>query len=153
MIHPLPCEDGVKVELSCAPASDHVIVMRRTEAACQLGFRLATYPIEYDDEQLVEIAKNTEEKFPFGTSNTFYKLYTTTQGAAFYFENQEEDAKLVVKFQLRLENLYIKGEEEGVTSFSFELMPGENHSKILSPIVKDDSTSIEIRFDYDLEEL
>ena len=29
-------------------------------------------------------------------------------------------------------------------------MPGENYCKILSPIVKDDSTSIEIRFDYDL---
>jgi len=74
-------------------------------------------------------------------------------GAVFYFENTEPTRSIECLFEMEVLNLYIVGEPAGSNKFSFKLGPGENTVKMLKPIDDGAATSIQMRFEYKLNDV
>ena len=54
---------------------------------------------------------------------------------------------------MELENLEIEGEPKGARQFSFELGPGKSTHKMLKPSVDGEATSIQMRFEFKLDDI
>ena len=105
-----------------------------------------THPRELEDDEMIEIAKSQADSTAFGTSAAYFKLYNTAKGAVFYFENGERRKILNATFDMQLENLYIVGEPDGATSFSFTLSPGDSCARLLKPVEDGEATGIQMKF-------
>lgn len=121
VVYPAIKPDEEDIELEIPAGQDHIIILRRTENSCKYGLQYLTHQRKLSDDEMIEATKNLEELTPFGESNSYYKLFNTAQGAVFFFENCEDDKTLHATFELQMENLFIQGEKQGVTSFDIVL--------------------------------
>ena len=81
--------------------------MRRTEAKCSYGLQYMTEPRPISDEEMQEEAElldDSQANF-FGDSKAFFKLYNSSHGSCFYFENPEKRMALNANFDLQIDNL------------------------------------------------
>ena len=153
IVHPANSQnqDG-ELELDIPAGKDHVVILRRNQAACQYGLEYLTHPRELEEDEMIAIAKEQDAN-PFGESRVFYKLYNTANGAIFYFENQERDKKFSCEFEMQMENLYICDEPQGATTFKFKLNPGANCVKMLKPVDPNEGTGLQMSFSFNFEQV
>ena len=133
--------------ISIPADEDHIVILRRTEGQCNYGLAYLTHPIQLSDLELIERAKNMEDdaKTSFGESGAYFKLLQEDQTFVFHVVN-EDKATIKTLFQLELENLYIDGEPQGATEFTFELAAGESDNKFLKPIRIDEGTGLQMQY-------
>ena len=112
-----------------------------------------THPRELEDDEMIEIAKQMEEKTPFDDTRAFFKLYNTAKGAVFYFMNDERSKTLFCSFDLVMSNLYIAGEPDGATKFEFKLPAGQSTVKMLKTVKEGEHTNLQMRYEYYLEDV
>ena len=99
-IYPPDMQDDGTFNLSIAPKSDHIIILRRNDPNCSFSLKYMTHPRPMSDEELIEETKKIDEVNQFGEYNVYYRLFNKSVGACFYFENQEETKKFSTNFEL-----------------------------------------------------
>jgi len=106
-----PTIEGEDIELRIPPKSDNIIILRRNGDQCSYGLAYRTHQRAYDDFEMIQLAKDSEEPSMFGDSTAFFKLYNDQYGAVFYIDNQEK-LPMETTFDLDMDNMMIKGEAE-----------------------------------------
>ena len=112
-----------------------------------------THARQLSDEELVENAANLDDEEHanfFPDSEAYYKLFNSTQGACFFFENNEDDRTLTARFDLQIENLYIE-EDPQSSVFFVNVPPGESCYKILRLTQVGENTSIGMTYTFEFQ--
>ena len=128
------------------PGDDHLVIMRRFKNSCRFGFSSRTYPRALTNSELMKKVKDQEPKY-IGGEQAFYKLFTSTQNSAFYFENQDVKKTIELNFDLELENIRVK-DNSGKKDFKIVLKPQESCFKILETVDKNKGVSIKTRYSW-----
>ena len=79
---------------------EHLIILRRHEGHASFVLQYAPQPRQLSDSELVEKAKELEEKTDFGDEKAFFKLYSSSIATVFYFENPDPKKTLQAEFKL-----------------------------------------------------
>ena len=145
---PPGAKSGESFEMELEPNEDFIVILRRTEVACQYSLSYMTHPREYDDSELIQKAKEVEKKSGFGEEEAFYKVYSTVAASVIYFENPDTEKTLIANFELELDNLVLDDcnnasfSLKNLASFQVVLKPGASASKILRQIQSNLGTKI-----------
>jgi len=78
---------------------------------------------EYELDKLVKI-EGEKEYFEEGHAS-YWQSYNGRACAVFYFKNMWKTKKIQIDNELEMQNMKIRGEPEGVTTFGFILLPGD----------------------------
>ena len=75
--------------LEIEPQGDHLIILRRFKEDCQLAMQFSPQLRKLSEAELIQKVKEVEDSYPFGDEKAYFKLYVSSMGYFFYFENPD----------------------------------------------------------------
>ena len=103
-----PRINGSRIDIKIESNKDHIIILRRIAIKCKYSTQYMTHRRRFTIQEMMGLAKESNEKKPFANLEAYFKIYNTNQGTVFYFNNPSGNQTVTAEFNLTTSNLELQ---------------------------------------------